>query len=258
MATERVLVWQGISLLDGVTPIIVLATGVPKISTRARKAVAHMSSNVKTGNMIQTHILRADVSPTEALKQGLDRATCGTCPHVSVAAGGTGACYTHANIKRYWAQTSTWIAHTENGSAPFNLEQFRGHAIRFGAYGDPAAVPVSVWRDLASVASDWTGYTHQWRTADPAYGEFCMSSADSVDEWHEARTRGYRSFVVLPTGTDKPRGASLCPASKEAGFKTNCAACLKCSGTGNGRTGDVFIPAHGSSKRKFLPLAVVK
>jgi hypothetical protein len=216
-----------------------------------------MSSNTKTGSMIQIHIVRADMSPTDALRVGADVAICGTCPHKSVAAGGTGACYTHSNIKRGFAQTSTWKAHTDNGSAAMDVEKFRGHAVRFGAYGDPAAVPVDVWRSIAAVASGVTGYTHQWRTCDPSFGEFCMASVDSVDEWPMARALGYRSFIVLPAGTDKPKGAVLCPASAEAGKRTVCADCLQCGGTESGRKADIFIPAHGSTKRAFLPLSVV-
>ena len=38
------------------------------------------SANGKTGNMIQTWILREDMHPLEARRTGLDRAYCGDCP----------------------------------------------------------------------------------------------------------------------------------------------------------------------------------
>ena len=60
------IVWQGTSLLDGKTPIQVLL--VPD------------SGNSKTGPMWQTYILRADVTPLQALKARDTSATCGTCP----------------------------------------------------------------------------------------------------------------------------------------------------------------------------------
>ena len=55
MATDRMLVWSGISRIDNATPIIVLATYVPRIGTKSAG-----SKNAKTGEMIQTYILNAD------------------------------------------------------------------------------------------------------------------------------------------------------------------------------------------------------
>jgi hypothetical protein len=251
MTTDRMLVWSGVSQLDGRTPVIVLATGLPHAGSKAH------SANAKTGDMVQVHILLADTNPTHALKQGQDSAICGTCPHKSVAAGGSGACYTHANIRRGFAQTSTWKAHDSKGSLPFDVERFRGLKVRFGAYGDPAAVPVSVWESIASVAAAVTGYTHQWRTCDPAFARWCMASADTAEEGREARKLGYRNFIVRPVGSAKPKGAVVCPASEEAGKRTVCADCLQCGGTDSGRRADITIMAHGSSARKFLPLTVV-
>lgn len=244
MATERMIVWQGISALDGVTPIVVLATGVPKAST---KAVS--SQNTKTGDMIQTWILRADVAPHTALKEGKDQAICGTCPHRGKASGGSGACY--VNVGQ--GPRSLWVAHNSKGSIPFDLERFRGHKVRFGAYGDPAAVPFEVWESIASVASGVTGYTHQWRTADTRFARYCMASADTADEGREARKLGYRNFIVRPVGSAKPRGAVVCPASEEAGKRVTCADCLQCGGTDNGRKADITIMAHGATKNAFKP-----
>ena len=60
------IIYSGPSMLDG-QPIIVVA-----IVT---------SGNVKTGNMLQTHIIRADVSPMHASKTGADFSICGNCTH---------------------------------------------------------------------------------------------------------------------------------------------------------------------------------
>ena len=38
-----------------------------------------------------------------------------------------------------------------------------GRSVRMGAYGDPAAIPVTVWESLLIAADGWTGYTHQSR-----------------------------------------------------------------------------------------------
>ena len=48
--------------------VIVLATGLERPSI-----------NSKTGDMIQTYIMRADIAPDEAAKIGLDETVCGSC-----------------------------------------------------------------------------------------------------------------------------------------------------------------------------------
>jgi hypothetical protein len=232
-------IWQGLSELDGVTPIVVLATGLDA-----------SSANTKTGGMVQTWILRADIDPLAALKAGQDGAICGVCPHKSVASGGTGACY----VRVYHAPLSTWRAWQRGNATPFDLDAFAGKRVRFGSYGDPAAVPVTVWQAIAAVASGITGYTHQWRTAPSALASLCMASADSVEERRAARLAGYRTFRVRAVGDGRERGEIVCPASVEAGQRTTCAACLQCGGTGSGRRADITITAHGATARRFAPL----
>lgn len=238
---NRMLVWSGVSVLDGITPLVVLATGL-----------AQSSQNSKTGGMVQLWILRADIAPHTAHTQGADAAVCGNCPHRSKASGGSNACY--VNLGQ--GPRSTWVAHTNTGSMPMDVEAFRGRRVRFGAYGDPAAVPFEVWQGIANVAAGVTGYTHQWRTADPRFAQYCMASCDSVDEYREARRAGYRGFVVRPAGSVKPAGMVTCPASAEAGKRTVCASCMQCGGTSNGRTATITIEAHGATKRSFVPLSL--
>lgn len=260
MSTHRQIVWQGVSALDGKTPIIALATGVPN-APRLRKdgtpitSKTQSSANSKTGNMIQIHIVVDDAMPLDILKTGRDGAICGVCPHKSKAAGGSGACYVQVGK----GQNAMMRSHLAKGSEPFDLERFRGQRVRFGAYGDPAAVPFEIWEAIAAVADGVTGYTHQWRTADPRFSWLLMASADSAAEGVEARRMGYRSFIVRAPGEAKPRGAVVCPASAEAGKRTVCASCMQCGGTGNGRKADITILAHGATAKAFkpLPLAVV-
>lgn len=243
MATDRMIVWSGISQLDGVTPIVVLATGVPRPGSRGK------SANAKTGDMIQTWILRDDVAPHAALKNGQDEAICGTCPHRGKASGGSGACY--VNVGQ--GPRATWVSHQNKGSVSFDVERFRGQRVRLGSYGDPAAVPFEVWESIANVAEGVTGYTHQWRTCDRRFAQYCMASADSVEDRREARLMGYRAFWVRPMGSDKPKGAIVCPASAEAGKKTVCASCLMCGGESSSQKKDITIMAHGATAKAFTP-----
>ena len=194
--------------------------------------------------MIQVTIMRADINPTEALKRGLDVAVCGDCVHRSKASGGVGDCYTHKNLRRGFAQTGTWKSHDANGSLPFDVERFRGRKVRFGAYGDPAAVPFAVWEEIRSVSGGFTGYTHQWKITDPRMADLFMASADSVEDRRQARMKGYRTFRVRLAVEERERGEIVCPSSAEGGFKTDCATCLQCSGTALGRKLDIVIVKH--------------
>ena len=63
------LLYDGPSRLDR-APIIVLATGIDT-----------PSKNQKTGPMVQTYILRKDISPSEAVRSGADYSICGNCIH---------------------------------------------------------------------------------------------------------------------------------------------------------------------------------
>jgi hypothetical protein len=236
--TDRMVIWEGPSELTG-EPIMVIATGAHPVGSKARA-----SANEKTGDMIQVTIMRSDVNPTEALKRGLDVAVCGDCIHRSKASGGAGDCYTHKNLRRGFAQAGTFRAHAAHGSLPFDVERFRGRKVRFGAYGDPAAVPLHIWLAIYEVSAGFTGYTHQWKTADPRFAELFMASADSVEDRRQARLKGYRTFRVRLATEDRERGEIVCPSSAEAGVKTDCATCLQCSGTALGRKLDIVIIKH--------------
>lgn len=64
-----IVLWKGKSLLDG-ERIVVIATG---IFTK--------TENRKTGDMIQTWILRRDIDPMLARRMGEDKSICGSCKH---------------------------------------------------------------------------------------------------------------------------------------------------------------------------------
>ena len=239
------IVWQGPSEIDS-SPIVLLAT--------------FASGNSKTGKMTQTHIVRADMRPVDAIDQGADAAICGDCPHRSAR-----SCYVHPIIRRGWGTAVAWQQFTDGKAEPYDVSRFAGRALRMGTYGDPAAVPVRIWRELIAAAGQagHTGYTHQWRWCDPELAQWVMASCDSVADELSARALGWDTFTVHPVGTARPAGLKPCPASAEAGRKLQCESCLRCGGTSTGRRGNrVGIEAHGGGARKFvgssLPLAVVR
>ena len=234
MNTNGYILYEGPSKLDGV-PLVVIATGFKS-----------RSDNTKTGDLIQTWILLKDTHPGVALQIGADESICGDCPHRAKTSGGTGACYVNVG----YAPTSIWNAYQRGsyGQYPGNLTT--GRNVRLGAYGDPAAVPVKVWRDLVKGAAAHNGYTHQWRRA-PYLKDLCMASVDSATEANEAAGKGWRYFRVTDQ-TEMFTGEFSCPASEEQGKRLECAACMACGGTArNAGAASVVIQAHGSFARSF-------
>lgn len=243
-------VYEGKSLLTG-APIVVLAT--------------FQSGNSKTGAMTQTHIVTGDVSPRDALNTGADVATCGDCVHRSVESGGNGSCYVHPIIRRGRGTSVAWQQWSDGLAVPFNITAFSGRPLRLGTYGDPAAVPFEIWQQLMDAvgSAGHTGYTHAWRYCDQRLAKWLMASCDSPEDTTEANSMGWDTFTVHPVGTERPSGLKPCPASKEMGYKLQCAQCLRCGGTSTGRrANNVAIMAHGGGAKRFvgksLPLAVVK
>ncbi len=229
-----VVLYQGPSVLTG-EPIVAIAT--------------IKSNNVKTGNMIQTWIMRADQSPLDAVKAKADGAVCGSCPHRRSLGG---ACY--VNVGQ--APHGIWKA-WKRGSYPTMSDEtlglFKGRTVRFGAYGDPAAVPYEIWESIAAVAEGWTGYTHQLhhKRFDPRILKLCMVSADTPKAALSAHSQGFRTFRV------KVQGAPLLPGEIECLSETDGMACKDCRlCNGNGRyahinNSSVAITVHGPIKGRY-------
>jgi len=221
------ILWTGPSLIDG-SPIAVVATTG--------------SQNSKTGDMVQTWIVRADMLATDAIHKGADYSICGNCPHrgiisdvvvdgVTVQKNSGRQCY----VKVFQAPRSVSAKLLRGGYDVVDpSEMGKGRMVRLGNYGDPAAVPTHVWEALTSKALGWTGYTHQWKT-DDSLKHLCMASADNELEAKQAQDMGWRTFRVSPRLTAKVIPVAIaneitCPASKEAGQKTTCADCGLCRG----------------------------
>lgn len=253
MKTNGAILYRGPSMLDG-SPIVAIVTGLRT-----------GSSNAKTGNMLQTWILRNDVAPNVAIKTGADAAICGGCPLRGNATGdsvkGRG-CY----VTVHQAPLSVWKAYKRGvypdlSNQPALIAQAgEGRAVRLGSYGDPVAVPVSVWRSLTKWADRWTGYTHQWRSAAAVGAEWkrlVMASVESHAGALEASMVGWRTFRVIASEDDLASDAEvLCPASEEAGHKSSCERCGLCMGTTSRSRKSVAIVAHGSGRKHAKSVAV--
>ena len=227
-------IYRGPSLLNG-APVI---------------AICILKSwNEKTGpDSAQTYILPdGDERPTLAIRTGADAAVCGDCKHRPLNAG---TCYV---VVRQGA-TKVWDAYRRglypdfSGYVDVVSECLRTRVVRLGSYGDPAAVPAHVWRDLTRSAAGAIGYTHQWRAPHAQeLCDLCMASVDSPAEMAEARLMGWRTFRVRVPGAPVLAGEAVCPASAEAGHKLTCSTCGHCNGTQSGRRGNVVIALHGNN-----------
>lgn len=243
-------IYRGPSRIDG-KPIVVIATGLTKSST-----------NPKTGDMVQTWILREDISPMDALRTGADVSICGGCVHRPREALG----HTYKGRSCYvnpFGFSSVWKAY-KRGSYPEAdpKELAHGKFVRLGSYGDPAAVPVMVWMDLLEGTEGHTGYTHQYTNSKlHDVLAVCQLSADSLFDATHAKDAGQGSFRVLAEGEEPAPWEMLCPASEEAGRTMTCNECLACSGSSGA---NVAIYAHGigagqyeGRQRRTLPVLQV-
>lgn len=238
------IIWQGASQIDG-SPVVAIATGVKR-----------GSKNAKTGEMVQVWIIRADMNPLEASRTGADRAVCGDCPHRGEATtrdSGVAAkrsCY----VNLMHAPSAIYRAFRAGSYPTVTLAEFgrmvAGRPLRIGAYGDPAAVPFHVWDAICPHAAFVNGYTHQWRNF-PELAQWCMASVDSAAERVAAGILGFRSFRVRSASEDKMPGEVICPASEEAGKRTECASCRACGGHSARAKADIVIIAHATAAKHF-------
>ena len=239
-------VWEGPSPVDG-RPIVFIVTNIHD-----------RSQNVKTGEMIQSFILRADVKPSKAIEAAEDASVCGHCPHRGrLSDDGMRMIERSCYVDVHKSVDSVWKAFRRGSYPRISPERLgvmlAGHVVRLGAYGDPGMVPLPVLRAVvAHCRPGSTGYTHQWRHIDPAYSALVMASADSYDDYIAARRMGYRAFFVLPSHARKSvKGAVECASTRDRN-PLQCIDCGMCGGTRDGATSgavDVFILAHGSGAR---------
>jgi hypothetical protein len=231
----------------------VLWTGPSRFDAALLVAIAtcldRPSGNAGTGDMIQTWILRTDTSPALAISDGRDGSYCGACPLRRTI------CY--VNVSQ--APQAVWRTYTRARYPAYNAQKhryaFQAKPVRFGSYGDPAALPYSAWypyfrlteRDQGKPAR--TGYTHAWRDCDQRYRHWLMASCDSTEEFLEARRRGWKPFrVKLPEEALLP-GEFTCPKSAEADARLDCASCLACAGGPWHGQATPAITAHGGLHR---------
>ena len=240
MIVSGYVIYDGPSMIDG-ERIVAIVTGLTG------------SRNAKTGKMVQTYIIRPDMSPLEAVRKGKDVSICGTCVHRGDGTGEGRSCY----VTLIHGPRVVYDAYTRGiypAATPADVaDVVAGRMVRLGTYGDPAAVPIAVWQALLAKAAGHTGYTHRWRHVDRAWSELVMASADGEGDAYDAWIMGYRTFRV---GATAIKGAEInCPASKEAGERTQCIACKLCMGTTSRSPVSIQIAPHGAGAGHYREAA---
>ena len=212
------IIYKGPSLLDG-KPIVVIAT--------------YSDRNTKTGKVLQTYIIRSDISPLEASKSGEDFSICGDCkfrgtPTTDPVRKQAVKRDCYVNLGQ--GPTIVYKAYKRGVYPVAKTIQDLGvdRIVRIGTYGDPAAAPAWVWEQLLKQCKSWLAYSHQsgWRP------DIAMQSADTMAEAIEHWKAGHRTFrVIADLGELDTTKEILCPASKEAGRRVQCTACKLCKGS---------------------------
>jgi hypothetical protein len=212
------------------------------------------TENPKTGNMVQIWLLPRDIDPATAVKTGQDDIVCFDCP-----ARGE---YCYVNV--WQAPLSVWRAYQRGNYPVLSREGYRavfaGRKIRFGAYGEPILLPLSMVSDLAVVSDGWTGYTHQWRRPEyQAYRRYFMASCDSAADYIMAKEKGWRTFRVRTADESVRWTEIMCPASDEMEHRTTCENCKLCSGTtgADDTRKDIAIVVHGRGSKNFVSLGAL-
>ncbi len=229
------ILWEGPSRLDG-KPIVVIAVW--------------SSKNRKTGEMLQTYVLRSDMDPRDANKYGEDYSICGDCPHkgeptmdpdVALAVGRS--CY----VTIGQGPLIVWNTYQRGGYPRADTYAGRrgvGHdrMVRIGTYGDGAAAPHEVWNDLCQEAAGHTAYSHNG--GDP---HWYMVSADSLPQAQAAWQSKHRTFRVVRDASEIVKGQEIeCPSAKGV----QCADCLLCGGS-SVKAKSIAIVVHGSGAKHF-------
>lgn len=241
--------YQGLSRLDR-KPIVGIAT--------------LKSANRKTGNLVQTWILRSDISPMESIHTGEDHSICGDCPFRGTieetpdAAHGTRnkgrACYVLVNN----APSVIYRTYKRKKYPKFDarLSYFlEGRHLRYGAYGDPTAIPLKHWDTFAKFCTGkhHVGYTHQWRKPKfQFWSKRLMASTHSEAENELALAMGWRTFRTAIRLSDITKLEIVCPSSNEVEKKRSCAECGICDGRDgtDDKRKSVIIVGHGLSTKQ--------
>lgn len=260
-----VIFYEGASRIDG-SPIVGIAT--------------FGTTNLKTGNLVQTWIIRSDKHPMEAVNTGEDSAICGSCPLRGIIRPASERVHKNGSLAHSETTNKGRSCYVLVQNAPvavFNAYKkgnypilssehqrfFIGRGLRYGSYGDPVAIPLKNWKMLAKFCTGQAepGYTHQWRDMRfKVWRKYVMASTHSVAENQLASSKGWRTFRTVMDISERTNTEIICPASPEGGNKATCETCGACNGRRdmNDVRKNVVIVAHGGDGKLSLVQKVIE
>lgn len=254
-APNGTVLWEGPSEVDG-KPVAVILTGLGK-----------PSDNRKTGTMLQTWILRADIDPISAVNTGEDKSICDSCQHrrrLHEDGKYHRTCYVtlmHGPQSVYRSYRRGNYPHLRDISDKLLESMRKPHwdAMRLGSYGEPTIAPMTMWTYTFDRFNPRirTGYTHRWRSCDQRFRKLCMASADSSQDVRDANAMGWRTFLVLPGEAMPSPGAIHCPSDPtRSDAHVPCESCGQCAGADGRHKRNVWIRPHGMTKH-FVTLPTI-
>lgn len=221
--TANTVAMQFKSELDG-EPVVALFTGLQ-----------NNSQNKKLGPMITCYILVDNgLSPQSNASSGADKSICGDCALRNnvcyvVKIHGPGAVY-----RGYLNGNSPVVSESELIALLID----RNYSIRWGEYGDIAALPFEfVDNVMKSTKLEHTSYSHQWdnENFDTRHFNYSMASIDHVktlpllQALHGHDVRYYR---IDADGENLLPNEIRCPNKNLDGTtRIQCRDCLLCQGT---------------------------
>ncbi len=267
-------IYEGPSQITGKGHIVGIVTGLARKrdGTAKQKSTNTKLAGGTDNHVMQLFILNADEHPSHAVyDSGNDEHICGSCSH---RRGNPTSSRCYVRVEQ--APRAVWQSYADGNieymdprNVAKNQPTYTG-LMRLGAYGDPAAIPFKVLRelmfapqyfrrwDVLNLFKRHTGYTHQWmlQHIDQRYRFLLMASVESECQQDLATSMGWRTFRVVEQGeslrTSGNRAEIACPASKEQGHRLTCSDCGACNGErltmnsplANSRKVNVMIEAH--------------
>lgn len=223
----------------------VLFDGKSELNGQDIIAVATLNSkNEKTGPMQQLWILDKNTAPHTAAKEGKNDSVCGDCPIKD-------QCY----VTLHQAPLAVWNAYHRGiydtsfiDGTGIDVNMFSQWILRFGAYGDPAALPRYLIATLSRLVKDFTGYTHQWNKPQFAYlSRYFMASVESVELAKQAAEKGFRTFRVKSKEMPVNKQEIVCLADSR---NIQCRECKLCNGSKMAK--NIVIDAHGAKSKGII------
>jgi hypothetical protein len=203
------ILYEGASTFDN-KPIVVIVTGYET-----------PSANPKTGDMLQTWIIKSDDFPSNAIKKGTDSSVCGSCPLKGKI------CYVYMTpVNNIWRNYKEGCYPKVSDKIVQRIKR-RRRLIRLGSYGDPCAVPIEVWQPLIKASAGYTGYTHAWQYADQRWNQYIRASVESHALKAKANDIGWKTFRITDDPNDILEDEVWCRNLEDEDIK--CEDCRLCN-----------------------------